>query len=257
MPDERTARADATDLPMKRRAAAEAAGLVQNGQRLGLGSGTTAALFIEALGRRIEKGELKDVAGVPTSGASEEVASRCGVPLTTLDRVPRLDLAVDGADQIDPALNLVKGMGGALLREKIVASASERLVVIADETKIVERLGDGGPVPIEVLPFGWRPVAGRVVALGGEPILRREREDLAETDQGNVILDCDFGLIEDPFALASALDAIPGVLGHGLFLGMAERAIVGTPKGIDVVFARVRRGETEQTTDDGNDDGRG
>jgi ribose 5-phosphate isomerase A len=229
-----------TDREQKRRAAAAAAAQVSDGQRIGLGSGTTARLFVEALAERLSAGELADVRGVPTSIETERLASSLGVPLTTLEVEPELDLAVDGADEVDPNLDLIKGRGGALLREKIVAGASRRFVVIVDESKLVERLGTWTPVPIEVLPFGWRVVAERVEAMGGRVSLRERGRDAATTDQGNFILDCALGEIADPPGLAAKLAGIPGVLGHGLFVSMVDEVIVGTGRGVEVLTGRAR-----------------
>jgi len=213
---------------------------VTSGQRIGLGSGTTARLFVEALAERLSTGELEGVRGVPTSAETEELAARLGVPLTTLEAAPELDIAVDGADEVDPNLDLIKGLGGALLREKIVASASRLFVVVVDESKLVERLGTWTPVPVEVLPFGWRVVADRVEALGAKVTLRERGGEVAATDQGNYVLDCALGEIPDAARLAAALSSIPGVLGHGLFVSMADEVIVGGEEGVEVLTAPDR-----------------
>ncbi len=213
---------------------------MSSGQRVGLGSGSTARLFLEALARRLSDGEISGVRGVPTSTETEELASGLGVPLTTLEADPELDLAVDGADEVDRGLQLIKGRGGALLREKIVASASRLFIVVVDESKLVERLGTWAPVPVEVLPFGWRVVAERVEDLGGSVALRERANEAFLTDQGNYVLDCAFDGIEDPARLASRLGSIPGVLGHGLFVSMADAVIVGTDQGVEVLKAPGR-----------------
>jgi ribose 5-phosphate isomerase A len=185
-------------------------------------------------------GDLADVRGVPTSVETERLAARLGVPLTTLEADPELDLAVDGADEVDRNLDLIKGRGGALLREKIVAGASRRFVVVVDESKLVDRLGTWTPVPVEVLPFGWRVVAERVEALGGRVSLRESGGGAATTDQGNYILDCALGEIEDPAGLSARLAGIPGVLAHGLFVSMVDEVIVGVGGGIELLRARGR-----------------
>jgi len=220
---------------LKKTAGQEAAKRILNGQRVGLGSGSTVRYFLEALGKRLANGELSQIVGVPTSKQTEKLALSLNIPLTTLETEPSLDLCVDGADEVDPHLNLIKGLGGALLREKIVAKASQRFIVIVDNGKLVQRLGDRCPVPVEVLPFGWNATAAEIEALGGTPSLRTDDGSSYMTDQGNHILDCRFGPIEDAVMLAQQLDSIAGVLGHGLFLNIAQEAIVGTPTGADLL----------------------
>jgi ribose 5-phosphate isomerase A len=225
-----------------KRAAAEAAlAHVRPGMKLGLGTGSTAALFVELLGERVSEG--LDVVGVPTSEATRELAERFGVPLTTLKDTPELDLTIDGADEIDPQLRLIKGGGAALLREKIVAYASERMIVIADASKRVATLGQF-PLPIEVVPFGkeatLRAIARMAEGLGvkGEVALRRA-EDACPivTDSGHNLLDGRFERIERPEEFAAALAEIPGVVEHGLFIGYADLAIVAGPDGIETIEA--------------------
>ena len=223
----------------KRAAAARAVELVRPGMKLGLGTGSTAKHFVELLGERVRAG--LDVVGVPTSEATRADAERCRVPLTTLDQTPALDLTVDGADEIAPDLTLIKGGGGALLREKIVAAASARMVVIADESKWVPMLGRF-PLPIEVLPFGLKTtqiaIEKAVTGLGlsATLALRRGKDGLAfVTDGGHWIIDAAFGRISDPKALASRLAEIPGVMEHGLFIGLAHVAILAAPEGVRVV----------------------
>lgn len=219
---------------LKRRAAEAAAERILSGQKIGLGTGSTADVFLEALARRRRRGDLEEIVGVATSERTERRARELGIPLTTLEREPRLDLTVDGADEVDPRLDLIKGLGGALLREKIVASASRELVIIVDESKLVPGLGAGSPVPVEVLTFGWRVTAGQLEALGARVALRREGGEVFRSDEGNRILDCRFDDLGDASALAARIDAIPGVLGHGLFLAMADRVIVGTAAGTTI-----------------------
>lgn len=220
----------------KRAAAARAIEFVRPGMKVGLGTGSTARHFVELLGERARGG--LDVAGVPTSEATRADAERCGVPLTTLDTTPALDLTVDGADEIAPDLSLIKGGGGALLREKIVAAASARMVVIADETKWVSVLGRF-PLPIEVLPFGLaatKRAIETVVGAAGTLALRRGKDGLAfVTDGGHWIIDAALGRISDPKVLASRLESIPGVMEHGLFIGLARTAILAGPDGVRVV----------------------
>lgn len=224
---------------LKRQAAAEAVRLVEDGMRLGLGTGSTAKHFVDLLAARVREG-LK-VVGVPTSEATRAQAESLGVPLTTLDETPELDLTVDGADEFDPALRLVKGGGGALLREKIVAAASARMIVITDDSKRVARLGRF-PLPVEVTPFGLeatrRMVARALAASGcaGDIVLRRKADGLVfVTDGGHFIFDCGLGSIPDPEKLAELLARIPGVMEHGLFLNMASAVIVAGAAGVSIV----------------------
>ena len=224
---------------LKESAALRALDLVEDGMRLGLGTGSTAAHFVEALGLKVAQG-LK-VLCVPTSEATRVQAEKLGIPLTTLDETPKLHLTVDGADEIDDRLRLIKGGGGALLREKIVATASDRMVVIADESKLVETLGHF-PLPVEVVRFGFTSTLRLVEAIAAEAGCQGEirlRPGHGEapfvTDQGNLIIDCAFGLIPEPEVLAFALKRVPGVVEHGLFLGLADLAIVAGSGGVRVL----------------------
>ena len=224
----------------KRQAAERAIAFVRPGMRLGLGTGSTARPFVDLVGAEVRKG-LK-IVGVPTSEATERQARELGIPLTTLDETPELDLTVDGADEIDGVLRLIKGGGGALLREKIVAAASRRMLVIADAGKRVAQLGRF-PLPVEVVPFGAAATVRRVeraaAALGlhGALALRRRNGDLFVSDGGHYILDCAFGAIPDPEALAQALAFIPGVVECGLFIGFASAAVIAGPAGVEVLGA--------------------
>jgi len=219
--------------PEKRAAAERSLEYVRDGMCLGLGSGSTAAIMLELLGQRVRDG-LR-VRGVPTSETSRQLAELAGIPIVTFDEVSSLDLTIDGADEVDPQLNLIKGGGGALLREKIVASLSRRVVIIVDSQKQVSRLG-AFPLPVEVVQFAWRPLAQRLGDLGARPVLRPGRDgDAYVTDEGNFILDCAFGQIDDPAALAARLDAMPGVVDHGLFVGLAHTLIVGRRDGTMVI----------------------
>ena len=225
----------------KRAAAAAALEFVQSGMRVGLGTGSTARHFVELLAERVRGG--LDIVGVPTSETTRSDAERLGIPLTTLDAAPELDVTVDGADEIgpEPDLILIKGGGGALLQEKIVAAATKRMVVIADESKWVQVLGRF-PLPIEVMPFGLaatrRAIEGAVAALGspGPAILRRGKDGHAfVTDGGHWIVDAALERIADPVAVANALAAIPGVVEHGLFIGLAQTIVLAGPNGVRVI----------------------
>jgi ribose 5-phosphate isomerase A len=217
----------------RRRAAERALDYVESGMAIGLGTGSTASFMLRGLAARLADGRLQRVVGVPTSEQTAVLARELGIPLTTLDRHPSLDLALDGADEIDPHLRLIKGLGGAMLREKIVAASAARFVVMASVSKRVERLGERSPLPVEVVTFGMPLCIRRLAALGGEPVLRCDHSGAPfVTDEGNLILDCHFGVIADPEALAAAICAIPGVVAHGLFLGMASLAVIAGPDGI-------------------------
>jgi len=220
----------------KRRAASEAAGYVEDGFVVGLGSGSTAAYAIREIGRRVREEGLR-VLGVPSSYSAFLLAVKSGIPLTTLNEHPILDLDIDGADQIDRRLNLIKGMGGALTREKIIAASSRKFIVVADETKLTSSLGEGQPIPIEILPFALPLVIDRIRRIGGRPKLRERKDGSGPyiTDNGNFILDVDFGAVDEPAKLEMRLKGIPGVIETGLFLGMAQEAIIGTKDGIKVI----------------------
>jgi ribose 5-phosphate isomerase A len=220
---------------MKRKAARAALDQVESGMRLGLGSGTTSEAFIDLLGERVRQG--LDVVGVPTSEKIGAKAKALGIRLTTLDETPELDLCIDGADEIGPGLTLIKGGGGALLREKIVAMAGRAMLVIADERKLVDHLG-AFPLPVEVVPFGlgatrraMQKLAERL-GLAGEMTLRGDGGHVFVTDGGHHILDCHFQRFDDPGALAAGLNAIPGVVEHGLFIGIARAAWIAGAGGV-------------------------
>ncbi|HYM40362.1 MAG TPA: ribose-5-phosphate isomerase RpiA [Thermoplasmata archaeon] len=216
----------------RKRAAAEASvKFVKDGMVLGLGTGTTARHVLEVLARRVRDEGLR-ISGVPTSLATAEAAKLLGIPLTSLEEHPVLDLAIDGADEVDPRLDLIKGLGGALFREKIVAAAAKKFIVVVDDSKLVRRLGTKVPVPVEVHPFGWRATQARLESLGATVALRQAEAMPFRTDNGNHILDARFGPIRSPARLAASLDAIPGAVGHGLFLGMADLVLVASGKGV-------------------------
>lgn len=212
-----------------------AANLIEEGMLLGLGSGSTAKQMIIALGHRIQQG-LRIAGAVPTSQATEELARNLGIPLTDLDTHPVLDLAIDGADEIDGQLRLIKGGGGALLREKIVASVAQRFIVIVDATKQVAQLGQTASLPVETIPLAVTPVSRRLEALGAAVRLRRSGNNVFFTENCNVILDCFFaGGIADPVDLEVRIRRIVGVVETGLFLNMAKQAIIGGPDGVKLL----------------------
>ena len=224
---------------LKRQAAARALDDVRDGMKLGLGTGSTAKHFVELLGERV-KGGLK-VVGVPTSEVTRADAERCGIPLKTLDDIDRLDLTVDGADEVNPRLDLIKGGGGALLREKIVAAASDRMIVIADDSKWVETLGRF-PLPVEVIPFGLGATNRAIEkaftdsGVSGEMAVRKGKDGHAfVTDGGHWIIDAHLGQIPDAPRLAGLLASIPGVVEHGLFIGLASIAMLAGSQGIRVI----------------------
>lgn len=211
----------------KQLVAATAASWVRDGMLVGLGTGSTAAPFIELLGQRIKEEGLK-IQATATSKASDELARRVGIPMVEPRRGLRFNLTVDGADELDPQLRLIKGGGGALLREKVIATASDYLLIVADSSKAVAQLGRF-PLPLEVVPFALPWVLDAVAALGGAPVVRVDKQNpeaLAQSDQHNLLVDCHFEAIENPEALALKLKTIPGLVEHGLFLGLAKAAVV-------------------------------
>jgi ribose 5-phosphate isomerase A len=230
-----------TDLgELKRLAAERAVEHIQSGMVVGLGTGSTAAYAVRRIGALLAEGRLQRLIGIPTSEATAGQARQCGIPLGTLDDHPSIDITIDGADEIDPYLNLIKGLGGALLREKIVAAASRRFIVVADASKRVDQLGTRAPVPVEVVPFARRPVSDYLSSLGTQGTLVVERQKDGQpfvTDEGNIILDCRFPGLPNPHEVAHLIRSQPGVVEHGLFLGMATEAIVAGSQGI-VIFER-------------------
>jgi ribose 5-phosphate isomerase A len=227
---------------LKRKAAWYAAQFVRSGMVVGLGAGSTAAFALRRLGELLREGQLKNILGVPCSLQVEEEARDLGFPLTTLEEHPLLDLTIDGADEVDPNLDLIKGGGGALLREKIVAQASRREIIVVDESKLSPALGTHWPVPVEVAPFGWRSQIPFLESLGARVVLRQEVDGCPfKTDQGNLVLDCHFGPIPDLRRLATELSQRAGVIEHGLFLGLATDVVVADDKGI----RHLKRGETD------------
>ena len=230
-----------TEIDLLKAAAAEAAASwVEDGQVVGLGSGSTALCAVGFLGQRVSDG-LR-IVGIPTSERTAREARRVGIPLSTLAEHDHIDVTVDGADEVDAGtLNLLKGRGGALLREKIVASMSERLIVVVDQTKLVERLGSQAPLPVEIVPFGWQATAKKLQGLGASVALRATAEKQPfVTDGGHYILDCAFGPIDDPERLQGQLDRMTGVVEHGLFLGFGPRVLVGGPRGVQLLDSTRR-----------------
>ena len=229
----------------KEAAGRAAAKLVRDGDVVGLGTGSTAYFTVVALGERVKAG-LK-IIGIPTSVRTADLARAVGIPLTTLDDHPEIDITIDGADEVDPKLNLIKGGGGALTREKVIATASKKMVVVADSGKIVPVLGKF-PLPVEVIAFARKVVEKKIVSLGGSPKLRLKADGSPfVTDNGNQILDCSFGEIADPAALARELNGVPGVVEHGLFIGLAKSAIVGRGNSVEEIQAKPTRRKRAQT----------
>ncbi len=209
---------------------------IKSGMVLGLGTGSTTRYAVLKLGRLWQEQRLDNIVGIPTSEATAELAAGYGIPLATLDSHPDIDLAIDGADEVDPALNLIKGLGGALLREKMVEQNARRLIIVVDDSKLSQKLGIVSPLPVEVVQFGWRYQAGWLAGLGCTPVLRGSEAAPFVTDNGNYILDCHFsGGIDDPAALAKLLTNRVGVVEHGLFLGMASQVIAATKDGVRVM----------------------
>lgn len=224
----------------KQEAALRAVQEIRSGMVLGLGHGSTAAHALRRLAELLQSGQLQSILGVPCSRQVERAARGLGIPLTSLEEHPVLDLTIDGADEADQALRLIKGGGGALLREKIVAQASLREIIAVDASKLSERLGEKQALPVEVLPFGWRSQAAFLEDLGASCALRRQgSKEPFLTDQGNYILDCAFGPIADPAALAEALDSRAGIVEHGLFLGLASALVVAGPEGVRILHGAI------------------
>ena len=220
----------------KKKAGERAADFIEDGMTIGLGSGSTVYWTIKRIGELVKEG--LNVTGIPSSRRTEGWANEFGVPLTTFSKVNQLDLAIDGADEVDRDLNLIKGGGGSLVREKIVNAASKHLVIIVDESKIVDTLGMFH-LPVEVVPFGWEVTAQRLTQLGAKTVLRQKDNQVFVSDNHNYILDCDFGLIKEPSALHDQIKAIVGVVETGLFIGMTNTVIVGTTDTVKIVEKTV------------------
>lgn len=222
-----TVEADSVVSQLKRQAAEYAVEFVAPGMIVGLGHGSTAIFAVRRIAELLRQGRLEDILGVPCSRQVEAEARALGIPLTSLEECPTVDITIDGADEVDPALNVIKGGGGALLREKIVAQNSRREVIVVDESKLSPALGTKWAVPVEVVPFGWRTQASFLESLGAEVRVRQEKDgSFFKTDQGNLILDCRFGPIADPYALADRLNGRAGIVEHGLFLGLVTDVVV-------------------------------
>ncbi len=218
---------------LKEAAARKSVEYIESGMIVGLGTGSTAAYAVRTIAEMLRNGELKDILGVPTSFGVERAASGMGIPLTNLSDHPLVDITIDGADEVDPELNLIKGGGGALLREKIVAQVSKREIIVVDESKQAARLGSEFALPVEVLPFGWAPEAAFLQSLGATVKLRESDDEKPYvTDQGNWILDASFGPIEDAPLLSDRLDRRAGIIAHGLFIGLATDVIVAGADGV-------------------------
>jgi len=233
VPDLHTSKAQ-QKLKYKRQAAEHAVTLVESGMVVGLGTGSTAIFATRRLGEMLRQGTLRDIRGFGTSQATWEEAQRLGIPLLAQEMPRAIDLTIDGADEVDPQLNVIKGGGGALLREKIVAQASRRVVITVDDSKLSPRLGTRHPVPVELLAFGWRSQARFLESLQAKISVRKNPDGSQfVTDSGNMILDCDFGPIADPASLANRLSGRAGIVEHGLFLEMATDVIIAGPAGIE------------------------
>ena len=233
---------DGVTAELKAEAARHAVQFVHSGMVVGLGAGSTAAFAIRGIAHLLDEGRLRDILGVPCSLQVEEEARNLGIPLTTLEKHPVVDVTIDGADEVDPNLDLIKGGVGALLREKIVAEASRREVIVVDESKLSPALGTRWAVPVEVVPFGWQSHLHFLESLGARAVLRSDSEGTPfKTDQGNFIVDCHFGPIREPMRLAGELSQRAGVVEHGLFLGLATDVVVAGDKGI----RHLKRGETD------------
>ena len=214
---------------MKQYVGKAAADRVQSGTIVGLGTGSTTAYAIQYIGERLQSGELKDIKGIPTSFQATVLAKQYGIPLTTLDEVDHIDIAIDGADEVDPQKNLIKGGGAAHTREKIVDSLAEVFIVVVDNSKLVDRLGSTFLLPVEVIPMAMTPVMKALEKLGGKPTLRMgvKKAGPVVTDEGNLVIDVKFDLLENPAELEKEINNIPGVLDNGLFVGVADIILVG------------------------------
>ena len=218
---------------LRKMAAEEAVKYVKNGMVIGLGTGRTASYALKFISDLLHSGRLKDIIGIPSSIKTAKKAHDLGIPLTNLDDHPIIDLTIDGADEIDPQLNLIKGGGGALLREKILAQASKKLVIIADEEKYVPKLGTKWAVPVEVIPFAWKTEMIFLETLGATVKIRLcDDGSIYKTDQDNYILDCRFGPLENPYKIAEKLNSRAGIMEHGLFLDITSEAIISGQDGI-------------------------
>ncbi|MCB9421587.1 MAG: ribose-5-phosphate isomerase RpiA [Ardenticatenaceae bacterium] len=221
---------------LKRQAAEKAVEFVKSGMVVGLGTGSTAVHAVNAVGQMLQDGRLHDIVAIPTSESTARNAQKWGIPLTTFDDHPVIDVTIDGADEVTPDLDVMKGLGGALLREKIVAIVSKQLIIVADDSKHVTRLATKAPIPIEVIPFARQPVITFLELLGGRPVWRQKDGQPYITDEKNIIIDCFFdGGLADPAAMAQVLINRPGIVEHGLFLGLTAMAIFAGRDGVEIV----------------------
>ncbi|MBN1400168.1 MAG: ribose-5-phosphate isomerase RpiA [Anaerolineae bacterium] len=220
---------------LKRAAGYRASEFVRDGMVIGLGSGSTARYATLRIARRLCEGSLRDIIAIPTSEDTARLARDHGIPLSTLDTYGEIEVTIDGADEVDPDFNLIKGHGGFLLREKIVASATRHEIIVVDDSKLVERLGSRFPVPVEVVRFGWRQVERVLSRIALQVALRLDQGTPRVTDEGNYILDCSFESIDDPKALSRELNSVPGVVENGLFVDMVERVVVAAPAGVRIL----------------------
>ncbi|MCJ7825819.1 MAG: ribose 5-phosphate isomerase A [Anaerolineales bacterium] len=218
---------------LKKMAGEKAVKYVESGMVVGLGYGSTAIYALRLIGELIRQGDLEGIQAIPTADLIAEEARRAGIPLTSLEEHPRIDVTIDGADEVDPKLNLIKGGGGAMLREKIVAEATKLEIIVVDEQKLSPVLGTNSDLPVEIIPFGWRPLEEYFRSLGAEPKLRTQQDGAPFiTDSGNYILDCRFGAIEDPYLLSAKLKSKAGIVEHGLFLDLASEVIIAAGDGV-------------------------
>ena len=217
---------------LKKEAGISAVDFIESGMVLGLGTGSTVRFALEEIGKRYKEGRLKDIVGIPSSIDTDKRAKELGIPIITFDEKQVIDLTIDGADEVDPDLNLIKGGGGALLREKVLAQSSKRNIMIVDESKMSPKLGTHWPVPIEVIPFAWMPVAKYLESLGAKPVLRKKEGEPYKTDQDNYILDSNFGPIDDLEGLTVKLGQKAGIVEYGIFIGTASEVIVAASGGI-------------------------
>ena len=219
---------------LKNKAAVEAAKNVASGMVLGLGTGLTVNFAIREISRLLKDGSLKDIVGIPSSSQTEKLALELGIPLISFEQKSEIDLNIDGADEVDPDLNLIKGGGGALLREKIIAQSSTRNIIVIDEQKMSQKLGTKWAVPVEIIEFSYKPVAKYLEDLGAEVALRKNQNgETFKTDHGNIIADCNFGQIENLNELNQALNSKAGIVEHGLFIGITDEVIIGKPDTIE------------------------
>lgn len=221
---------------LKQKAAVEAVKQVDSGMVLGLGTGITANFALQEISRLLKEGSLKDIVGIPSSNQTEKLALELNISLITFEQKSEIDLNIDGADEVDPDLNLIKGGGGALLREKIIAQASKRNIIVVDEQKLSQKLGTKWAVPVQIMEFAYKPIAKFIEDLGAEVVLRKNSVgELFRTDQGNIIVDCNFGQIENPGELNTVLNSKAGIVEHGLFIGIADEVIVGKSETVELL----------------------